>query len=88
MTFLNTKIPHEISDAVRQWLEEEDAEQEERYRKIVAEMEALDATRAQWYEDFFERLKKYGFNMDGDERLKVPDEQLPVKPDRKHTVVY
>ena len=27
---------------------------------IVAEMKALDTTRDQWYEEFFERLKKYG----------------------------
>lgn len=88
MTFLSTKIPHEVSDAVKKWLEEEVADQEERYRKIVAAMEALDPTREQWYEEFFARLKQYGFNMDGDERLKIPDEQLPAKPDRKHTVVY
>lgn len=88
MTFLNTKIPHDVSTAVKKWLDEEVAEQDERYRKIVAEMEALDPTRDQWYEAFFDRLKAYGFNMDGDDRLKIPEEQLPKKPDRKHTVVY
>ena len=51
-------------------------------------MKELDPTRDQWYEEFFERLKKYGFNRDGDQRVKIPDEELPVKPDREHKVVY
>ena len=88
MTFLNTKIERELPEEVRKWIEEEAAEQEERYQKIVAEMEALDPTRDQWYEEFFERLKKYGFNQDGDDMLIIPEEDLPVKPDREHKVVY
>ena len=88
MGFLNTKIERELPDEVRQWLEEEIAEQDERYQKIVQEMKDLDPTRDQWYEDFFERLKKYGFNQDGDDKLKLAEEDLPVKPDRKHVVVY
>ena len=88
MTFLYTKIERELPEEVKKWLAEEIAEQDERYQKIVAEMEALDTTRDQWYEEFFERLKKYGFNQDGDQRVKIPDDELPVKPDREHKVVY
>ena len=88
MTFMNTKIEREIPEEVLAWIKEEASEQEERYQKIVAEMKALDTTRDQWYEEFFERLKKYGFNMDGDQRVKIPEEQLPVKPDGEHVVVY
>jgi len=88
MTFLNTRIEHELTEEVKKWLEEEITEQDERYKKIVAEMEALDTTREQWYEEFFERIKKYGFNQDGDQRVKIAEEQLPVKPDRDHKVVY
>ena len=88
MTFLYTRIERELPPEVKQWLEEEAAEQEERYRKIVAEMEALDDTREGWYEEFFERLKKYGFNQDGDQRVVIPEEELPVKPERPHKVVY
>ena len=51
-------------------------------------MKALDPTRDQWYEEFFERLKKYGFNADGDRRVKLADDDLPVKPERDHVVVY
>lgn len=88
MTFLNTTIEHEMPEEVRKWLEEEVKEQDERYEKIVAEMRALDTTRDQWYEEFFERLKKYGFNADGDQRVVIPEEELPVKPDGDHVVVY
>ena len=88
MTFKNTKIERELPDEVRKWLDEEIKEQDERYQKIVDEMRALDPTRDQWYEEFFERLKKYGFNVDGDQRVKLKDEELPVKPDRDHAVVY
>jgi len=88
MTFLNTKIERELPPEVLKWLEEEIQEQDERYQKIVAEMKALDPTRDQWYEEFFERLRKYGFNMDGDDKLKLADEDLPVKPDGEHVVVY
>lgn len=88
MTFLNTRIERELPAEVLKWLKEEIKEQDERYQKIVEEMKALDPTRDQWYEEFFERLKKYGFNTDGDQRLKLHDDQLPVKPDRDHVVVY
>lgn len=89
MGFLNTRIEREqLPKEVVKWLEEEVKEQEERYQKIVAEMQALDPTRDQWYEEFFERLKKYGFNQDGDDKVKLSDEDLPVKPDREHVVVY
>ena len=88
MGFLNTRIERELPDEVKKWLEEEIKEQDERYARIVQEMKDLDPTRDQWYEEFFERLKKYGFNQDGDQRVKIADEQLPVKPDRDHVVVY
>ena len=88
MTFKNTKIERELPAEVRKWLDEEIKEQDERYQKIVDEMRAIDPTRDQWYEDFFERLKKYGFNTDGDQRTKLSDDELPVKPDRDHVVVY
>jgi anion-transporting ArsA/GET3 family ATPase len=88
MGFLNTRIERELPDEVKKWLEEEIKEQDERYAKIVQEMKDIDPSRDQWYEEFFERLKKYGFNVDGDQRQKLKDEELPVKPDRDHVVVY
>lgn len=88
MTFKNTKIERELPEAVKRWLAEEIKEQDERYQKIVEEMKALDPTRDQWYEEFFERLQKYGFNMDGDQRRKLAEADLPEKPDGDHVVVY
>lgn len=88
MTFLYTKIERELPEEVIKWLKEEIKEQDERYAKIVQEMKDLDPTRDRWYEEFLERLQTYGFNEDGDRRVKISEEQLPVKPDGDHTVVY
>lgn len=88
MTFMYTKIDRELPPAVVKWLKEEVTEQDERYQKIVAEMKALNETRDRWYEEFFERLQKYGFNMDGDTRVKIAEADLPVKPEGEHVVVY
>lgn len=88
MSFLMTHIERELPDEVKKWLEEEIKEQDERYAQIVQEMKDLDPTREQWYEEFFERLQKYGFNQDGDQRMKIKEEELPVKPDGDHVVVY
>jgi len=88
MGFLNTRIERELPEEVVKWLKEEIKEQDERYAKIVQEMKDIDPSRDQWYEEFFDRLKKYGFNVDGDQRQKIKEEELPVKPDRDHVVVY
>ena len=51
-------------------------------------MDAASEKREQWYQEFFDRIQNQGFNMDGDTRLKIPNDDLPVKPDTKHKVVY
>ena len=88
MTFRNTQIDYERSEEATKWLEEEISEQIERYKKIVAHMEEISEERDQWYEDFFNRIKYQGFNADGDNRVKIPDADLPVKPEGKHKVVF
>lgn len=88
MTFQGTFIEHDIDDEVRAWLDMEIEEQKARYASIVDEMDAMDEERARWYEEFFIRLQKYGFNVDGDMKVKIKPEELPVKPDRPHKVVY
>lgn len=88
MSFKDTRIEHERSPEAGAWLEEEVAEQEARYQAIVAEMEALNEQREKWIEEFFDRLQNYGFNEDGDRRVKIPEKDLPVKPDRPHKVVF
>ena len=88
MSFLNTRIDHNRSKESAEWLEEEIAEQLERYKKIVSDMDAASEKREQWYKEFFDRIQDQGFNMDGDARMKIADDDLPVKPDTRHKVVY
>ncbi len=88
MSFKDTYIEYERSEEARKWLEEEIAEQQARYEKIVADMEALNEQREQWYAEFLERIQTYGFNEDGDRRVKIKPEDIPVRPDGPHKVVY
>ncbi len=88
MGFLDTKIDYERSKEAEEWLEEEIKEQEARYKQVVADMEAINHLREQWYAEFLERIQTYGFNMDGDQRIKIAAEDIPVKPDGPHKVVY
>jgi len=88
MTFQHTFIDHELSEAVKAWLEEEIAEQEARYRKIVQEMDDMAELREQWYRDFLDRIQRYGFNVDGDLKVKIPADDIPVRPEGHHKVVY
>ena len=88
MTFKNTRIDCERSKEVEQWLEEEITEQQARYEKIVAEMEAMNEQREQWYAEFLERIQTHGFNEDGDRRVKIKPEDIPLRPEGPHKVVY
>ena len=88
MSFKNTFIEHERSAEEIAWLEEEIAEQQARYEKIVADMDAISDLREQWYAEFLERIQTYGFNEDGDRRVKISPDDIPVKPEGPHKVVY
>jgi hypothetical protein len=89
MSFKNTFIRHDRSPEVTAWIEEERVEQEERFRTIVKQMEALDPKREQWYQEFFDRLTAIGFNQDGDLKVKIAPEDLPVKPEgRTNQVIF
>ena len=89
MTFMNTKIDHERSPEVEEWMKEETAEQEVRYQKIYEQVDALKPDREQWYAEFFHRIKTRGFNTDGDERMASKEEQIPVKPEgREDQVIW
>lgn len=80
MSFKNTFIRHDRSPEATAWIEEERAEQEERFESIVKEMEALEPKRERWYQEFFDRITTLGFNQDGDLKVKIPPRDLPVKP--------
>ena len=81
MTFKNLFIKHERSAEEEAWLAEETAEQEERFKAIEKSMDALKPKRARWYQEFFDRITTIGFNVDGDDKVVIPRDQLPVKPE-------
>ena len=83
MSFKNLFIKHERSPEEEAWLMEEIAEQEKRFAVIEQSMEDLKPIRAKWYQDFFDRITTTGFNVDGDEKMVIAFDQLPVQPEDK-----
>jgi hypothetical protein len=81
-------IDYEKSDAAKEWIRDEGAEQEARYRQIVKEMDDLSEERDVWVEKFFERIQTRGFNVHYDNRRAIPAEELPKRPDRPFKVVF
>jgi len=89
MSFKDTFINHERSPEVTAWIQEERVEQEERFQTIVKEMDAIEPKREKWYQEFFDRLTTYGFNQDGDMKVKIAPQDLPVKPEsRTNQVIF
>ena len=76
------------SKAVNRWVAENLAEQEARYRQIVAAMDALATEREGWIAAFFERIGRRGFNQDCDSRRRIAARDLPQKPRRRSRVVF
>ncbi len=70
------------SDEVKAWLDEEIAAQQVRYDAIVAEMEGIQEKRNGWIARFLEIIQTKGFNMNGDMRRQITDEEMPTRPDR------
>lgn len=71
-----------MTDEAKAWLEKEVATQEDRYKAIVDEQDALIPEREKWYADFLEIVQTKGFNYTGDERRPISKEETPEKPDR------
>jgi hypothetical protein len=88
MTFKKTFIEHQRSAAATAWLEEEAREQEERYRRICQEMDALEEQRERWYQEFLARIQVHGFSVDGDLKVKIAAKDIPVKQPGPHKVVF
>ena len=89
MTFKNLFIEHDRSPEEEAWVKEEIAEQEVRFAKIEQSMEDLAPMREKWYGEFFDRISTIGFNVDGDDKMVIPRDQLPVKEEgRKDQVVW
>ena len=89
MTFKNLFIKHDRTAEEEAWREEEITEQEARFADIVQAMEDLKPQRAIWYKEFHDRISTIGFNVDGDEKMVIARENLPVKPaGREDQVVW
>lgn len=81
-------IRHKRSREAERWLKQEIREQKTRYRKIVAEQEALAPQREKWVAAFLERIQTRGFNVHADVLRKIPPEEIPQRPKRKFKVVF
>jgi len=81
-------IKYKRSREAERWMKQETREQKSRYKKIVAEQEALGPRRDKWIADFLERIQTRGFNVHADMLRKIPQEQIPKKPKRKFKVVF
>lgn len=81
-------IPHKRSREVEAWLRKEEVEQRKRYRKIVAEQDALAPKRDRWVAQFLQRIQTRGFHVHYDQMRKVRPEEIPAKPRRKFRVVF
>jgi hypothetical protein len=81
-------IAHKRSKEVEKWLRQEETEQKSRYRKIVADQEALTPKRERWIAEFLHRIQTRGFHVHFNEMRKVAPEEIPVKPKRKFKVVF
>lgn len=79
----------ERSEEVQKWIDAEVKEQIERYTQIAKEMNIdLTETREQWYREFEERIQTTGFNVHADIKKIIKPEEIYLKPDGEHKVVY
>ncbi len=78
----------DLNNEQRKWLDRNLSEQQHRHEKIVADMEALSAERDAWIEQFLVRIQERGFNYNCDALRKIPETEIPAKPDRPFKVVF
>jgi len=81
MKYVQDEKP-ERSDEVKAWLDEEIAAQKVRHDAIAAEMEGIQEERNGWIANFLNIIQNRGFNVNGDMRRQVADEEMPSRPDR------
>jgi len=81
MKYVQDEKP-ERSDEVKAWLDEEIAAQKIRHDAIAAEMEGLQEERNGWIANFLKIIQNRGFNVNGDMRRQIADDEMPSRPDR------
>lgn len=72
---------------VAAWIARELREQEQRYRRIAREMDALDSRRRRWIQEFYRRIQTSGFYLHADIKRRIGPEEIPPLP-KKVRVVY
>lgn len=88
---MTKRVQDEAPDRTKEaqaWVDENLADQEKRYDSIVKEMDDLAPKRAKWYEDFLNIMRTKGFNWNGDQRVVIPEDKIPQKPNRKDRVIW
>jgi sugar diacid utilization regulator len=74
---------------VEKWIQQEVAEQRERYAQIAQAMNVdLAEQREVWIREFYERITTTGFYWHADNKKIVKKEELFQKPDREFKVVF
>jgi len=81
MKYVQDEKP-ERSDEVKAWLDEEIDAQKIRHDTIAAEMEGLQEERNGWIAEFLKIIQNRGFNVNGDMRRQIADDEMPERPDR------
>lgn len=80
------RVQHEKpprSKKAEKWIEDECAQQVKRHATIVEEMESIQDKRDGWVAEFLKFVQVRGFYVTGDMRVKIPAEDIPMKPKRK-----
>jgi hypothetical protein len=70
------------------WVKQELAEQIDRYKKIVQDMEALAPQREKWVADFLHRIQTRGFHVHAAIRRVIPKNEVRPRDGRPLQVVF
>lgn len=71
----------ERSQEAKDWIDGEIDAQQVRYDGIVEEIDGIQEERNGWIARFLEVIQTKGFNVNGDMRRPVADEEMPTRPD-------
>lgn len=70
------------------WVKQELAEQIDRYKKIVQDMEALAPQREKWVAEFLHRIQTRGFHVHAAIRRVIPKNEVRPRDGRPIQVVF
>lgn len=70
------------------WVKQELAEQIERYKKIVQDMEAIAPQREKWVAEFLQRIQTRGYHVHAGIRRVIPKSEIRPRDGRPLQVVF